>query len=90
MDLLEECTIGSDLPVETCHKTIYDKEVGLIPVDKLDEVETKLVCYRTGIDEHKIKSICYHHKQTLLVKYELYQRRCCDPFKNHSKPIKGM
>ena len=67
----------------------HDKRGGLISVDHLDAMDVKLIAYRTGLDEDKIQITCYHHKQTLLTKYEWFEKSCCNPFKNHKKQIKG-
>lgn len=82
-------SVCSELRVETCHKIIHDKQVGLISVVQLDAMDGKLIAYRIGIDEDKMKKICYHHKEALLTRYEYFEKRCCNPFKNHKKTIKG-
>ena len=83
------CSICTELAVETSHNQFHDKQVGLISVDHLDAMDVKLIAYRTGLDEDKIQTICYHHKQTLLTKYEWLEKSSCNPFKNHKKQIKG-
>ena len=80
------CSICTELTVETCHDLFYDKKVGLISVDQLDAIDVKPIAYRTGLDEDKIDR--YHHKQTLLPNYEWLEKRC-NLFKNHKKQIKG-
>ena len=84
-----DCSICTQLTVETCQSLFNVKEVGLISVDQLDTIDVKLIAYRTGLEEDKIQTICYHHKQTLLTDYEWLEKRCCNPFKNHKKHIKS-
>jgi len=83
------CSICTDLTVETGHGLFHDKQVGVISVDQLDAMDVKLIAYRTGLDEDKIQTICYHHKLTLLTQYEWLEKRCCNPFKTHKKQITG-
>ena len=80
------CFICTVLAVETSHNQFHDKQVGLISVDHLDSMDVKLIANRTGLDEDKIQTICYHHKQTL---YEWLEKSCCNPFKSHKKQIEG-
>ena len=79
------CSICTELTVETCHGLFHVTQVGLISVDQLDAMDVKLIAYRTGLDEDKIQTISYHHKQTLLTNYEWLKKRCCNPSKNHKK-----
>ena len=81
------CSIFTELTVEICYGLFNDKLVGLISVDQLDTMDIKLIAYRTGHDD-KIQTICYHHKQTLLPKYEWLEKRC-NLLKNHKTQIKG-
>ena len=83
------CSICTALAVETSPHQFHDKQVGLISVDHLDAMDVKLIAYRIGLDEDKIQTICYHHKQTLLTKHEWLEKSYCNPFKNHKKQIKG-
>ena len=64
------CSICTELTVETGHGLFHDKPVG---VDQLDAMDVNLIAYRTGLDEDKIQTICYHHK---LTKYEWLEKRC--------------
>ena len=48
------CSICIDLTVETGHGLFHDKQVGVISVDQLD---AKLIAYRTGLDEDKIQTV---------------------------------
>ena len=82
-------SICTELTVKTCHGLFHYKQFGLISVDQLDAMDVKLIAYWTGLDEDKIQTICYHHEQILLSNYEWLEKRCCDPFKNHRKQIKG-
>jgi len=82
-----KCSIGIAKD-EDCHKLTYTQEVGLVPFGNLNERNMRLVELRSEINDG-ITTICYHHKQTLLIKYETYQRACCDPFALHKRLCKG-
>ena len=51
------CSICTELAVETSHNQFHDKQVGLISVDHLDAMDVKLIAYRTGLDEDKIQTV---------------------------------
>ena len=78
------CTIGIQLE-SISHKTTYSQEIGLIKFDVFSEREKLLVTLRTRTEE--ISNICYHHRQIYLIRYEMSQRKCADPFKLHKKPM---
>lgn len=86
---LEGCSIGLHLQ-EQCHKTSYVKKAGLVQADELDAEEIETLLLRTGLGEAGFDSVCLHHKCVYLVRYELMQIKCCDPYKVHktNRPIK--
>ena len=83
-----KCSVGITKE-ETCHKLSYVKTIGLVNFDQLNSEEKNIIKKRSEIKE-SIKTICYHHKRLLLVKYPQYQYTCCDPFHEHKKSIEGM
>ena len=48
------------------------------------EEERTLLHLRTG---HCVTSVCHRHKTAYLKLYASNQRKCCDPFKSHVKPV---
>lgn len=82
-----QCSIGL-AKEEECHKESYTQDVGLIQFFDLDDTSKRLVELRTGLS-NEVTTLCHHHKQVLLTKYETYQRVCCNPFAIHSRPCKG-
>ena len=82
------CSICTKLTVETCHGLFLGKQIGLISINHLDAIDVKLIAYKTGLDEDKMQTICYHHMQTLLTNYNWLEKRC-NPFKNYKKQIKS-
>ena len=46
--------------------------------------ERTLLHLRTG---HSVTSVCHRHKTAYLKLYTSNQRKCCDPFKCHVKPV---
>ena len=82
-----QCSIGL-AKEEECHKGSCMQDVGLIQFNDLDDTSKRLVKLRTGLS-NEVTTLCHHHKQVLLNKYETYQRVCCNPFAIHSRPCKG-
>ena len=58
-------------------------------VDSLEDGEIKILSLRTWIVDLTDKTICFHHKQTYLARYSHFQKKCCDPFAKHKKPLKS-
>jgi len=79
-----KCSIGV-AKEEECHKLTFTHEVGLVPFGDIGEKNKHLVELRAEVTG-AIINICYHHKQTLLVKY---QKACCDPFTAHKHLCKS-
>lgn len=84
METLENipCSFGNLLG-DTCHKTTYARLVGLMQLDELTSDEKELVLLRTGSNvttDCNNLTLCKHHEQVLLRRYESHQISCCDPF----------
>ena len=85
---LDNCFIGSQLS-QSCHSFVYSRKAGIKQVSSLDASQIKLISLRTGLDNIKDKTICFHHEQTTLFKYSHLQKKCCDPFLKHKKAVKA-
>ena len=85
MEKFENCSFVQN---EDCHKTSYTSKVALEEFSGLSDREKTTILLRSGLSEDAV-TICSHHKKVLLEKYELFQRKCCDPFAVHKKPFKG-
>ena len=84
---MDSCSLGNILG-EQCHKTTYCATAALIRVDEMNSDERNLLALRSGI-ENGIETVCQHHHKFFLVKYEEYQRVCCNPFAIHGPHRKG-
>ena len=84
---LLKCSIGLARE-EECHKLTFTKEVCLMPIGDLDEHNKRLLELRAEVPD-AITNICYHHKQALLVKYEMCQKACCDHLTVHKHLCRG-
>jgi len=84
---LQPCYIGSEKG-ESCHKTSLTKSIGFKEILDLDDSERELLLLRSGCKFIK-GSICHHHFYFYLVRYESFQRVCCNPFQNHKRPAKS-
>jgi len=78
MDELVHCSIGL-AKKEECHKESYAQDVGMILFSDLDDKSKRLLQLQAGLS-NEVTTLCRHHKQVLLTKYETYQRACCNPF----------
>ena len=87
MSSSSKCSVGNELK-EACHKTTWIKDIGILEMKELSQDERTLIKLRTGISSD-ITDICFHHKEFLLKKYSLRQKRCCDPFTIHKKASRG-
>lgn len=89
---MQPCTVGQHMKSSDCHKTAYTRKCGLIPINSLDKELVELLFLRAGINAGTTiegQTICYHHQQILLEKYEFLQKNCCDPFSAHKKTVSG-
>eukprot|EP00112_Aurelia_sp_Birch-Aquarium-sp1_P017106 Seg3945.3 transcript_id=Seg3945.3/GoldUCD/mRNA.D3Y31 product="ARL14 effector protein" protein_id=Seg3945.3/GoldUCD/D3Y31 len=84
---MDECTVGEKMGTE-CHRTSYTPKTGFADLNELDQTQKQLLELRSGI-KGGIQTLCCHHKQCLLHKYEEYQRTCCNPFSLHRPNKKG-
>ena len=84
MSQLEQCSVGSEKD-EECHKNSYTRQTELLNFSDLQESEKKIILMRLETDV-KIQTICLHHKECLLRRYEGKHRSCCDPFVQHKNP----
>ena len=87
-DSSTKCSVGL-VKEEICHKLSYVKKIGLINFKDIESLEKQILIKRSGIQAQNT-TICYHQKHVLLVKYESYQTKCCDPFNTHKKSVKGI
>lgn len=84
---MDPCSVGIAKDWE-CHKRSHTSQTGLIEFADLEESQQELVVLRSGVTS-EVKTLCHHHKQFLLVKYEAFERVCCDPYRTHEKSRKG-
>ena len=86
---MDVCTIREKMGTE-CHKTSYlnNSTAGYFYLNCLTEDQMQLLKLRSGI-KNDINTLCNHHKQLLLHRYEEYERRCCNPFSIHESIRKG-
>lgn len=83
------CTFGVHLKDE-CHKQVFCRSSGIIPVKELKEEEIELLRLRTQVViSHEESTICFHHQKMYLHHYEGQQRRCCDPWMVHKATVRG-
>ena len=81
------CCVGRTKKSD-CHQTCHVKETGIKFVHQLPVEQQELLLLRTELLREELKTICLHHENFYLEKYECYQISCCDPFKSHIKPVK--
>ncbi|KAG8180983.1 hypothetical protein JTE90_024731 [Oedothorax gibbosus] len=83
------CGIGIFLQDE-CHRLIYTRTSLLHNNSELSEENKELLLWRSGTLESSIQTVCSHHKEVFLRRYETSQNLvCCNPFKSHKKGAKG-
>ena len=58
-------------------------------IEQFDVNDLELLTRRTNLKKEQITTICAHHHQMLVVRYEGNQKSCCDPFVIHKKACKG-
>ena len=80
---MDSCSLGNILG-EQCHKRTYCATAALIRVDEMNSDERNLLALRSGIE-----TVSQHHHKFFLVKYEEYQRVCCNPYAIHGPHRKG-
>jgi hypothetical protein len=57
----------------------------LISRAQITDADAELIRRRSGIGH--LENICSSHWKELIVFFPLRQRKCCDPFKKHSKSV---
>lgn len=84
------CSVGIHLDKDNeCHKTMFTSSTGSVTVNDLPLEDQELIQYRTAIETlSSTDTICFHHQQEYLVKFEFMQKACCDPWRIHSKKKK--
>ena len=83
-----KCSVGELIgDSDTCHKTNYCKTFGLTDIASLTNEIQELLRLRTEATFEINSTICFHHKASLITRYETLQKQCSDPFKMHVKRI---
>lgn len=75
---------------DLCGSLTYTQNTGSVEVGKLSNEEKELILWRTGLEDTENLYICYHHQHVILKRFAMNQKKCCDPFKKHKKPAKGV
>src|SRR5882757_950974 len=103
MDVATIATLGMDLILSTrlvgqalndldqCHKTTYCRNSRFMLLSELSSTDYHLLQRRIrfNIELGQTSNICTHHKKVFLDRYEDLQKKCCDPFSDHKKTIRG-
>jgi hypothetical protein len=82
---MEKCSVG-EVTHSACHLLNYVKKKAVQPIEILSENDLTLLKLRTECGS-ELKTICLHHQNVFLKKYEFLQKVCCDPFKKHKSSI---
>ena len=85
--MLERCSIGLDLN-DDCHKTAYSRNTGLILATELSQENKRMLEWRSGLTLSDKSTICVHHEELFLSRFESLQKYCCDPLNVHKKEKK--
>ncbi len=87
---LPQCTIGIHLH-EPCHKTVHCRRIGLRQFGDLSADDVILLTLRADLDSGPPEStVCFHHEQHYIARFESWQRVCCNPFGKHdTHSVKG-
>ena len=81
----DKCSVG-ELTLTDCYQFSYVAQKAIENVNDLFEDEQTLLKLRTE-SEQELHTICLHHKNIFLKKFEFLQKLCCDPIQRHKKPI---
>lgn len=77
---MEKCSYGM-MNDEECHKLTYASISGKSFIRDFDPVQREVLMWRSGFSLINADAdVCLHHEHVLLKRYELMQKRCCDPF----------
>lgn len=82
------CKVGTLLSSPCFNKNSTTKNKFFHIKEKLDDNQQELLAWRTGFNEYNNEdTICSYHFHFYLIRFELEQNSCCDPYKKHTKPI---
>ena len=89
---LNDCSIG--ILIDTvCHLQSFTSMQGMIIFEYLDENDQQIILLRAKLNSGSIVSVCEHHFAQYITCFVSFQKKCCNPFGAHRKPItlpKGM
>ena len=74
------CSFGQNLN-EKC------QDSNRILLSKFQKIDVELLMVRSGVIDVKDATLCDFHKENLLKRYSLNQKKCCNPFNLHKKAI---
>ena len=87
---MQKCCVGIILDTE-CHLKAYpSQKQAVLSVQSLTVEEKDLLNIRVGAEKGAdclLDSVCISHKYHYIDRYQSLQRKCCDPFHKHTKPI---
>ena len=87
---MEKCSYGL-ISGDECHKKTYSKECKLKLINEFDSEQRELIYWRSGLSVINLNAkVCSHHEYWLLNQFEIQKKKCCDPFQNHKKAVKGI
>ena len=81
-----QCSVGLALG-QKCQLNTWTKQIGCINMNELSDNDQLLIELRSALTN--LVDICYHHKETILKKYGIKEKKCCDPCHIHKKPCRG-
>lgn len=86
------CSVGN-IHNDVCHKTVFTRTLGLKRLQELTDREKELLYWRVGCALSDMTNtdftVCRHHEQMYLLRYESKQTACCDPFSKHADTVKA-
>lgn len=87
---MEKCAIGQMLD-KACHQKLHTSKKTSRPINELSEANINLLMERTSIPVFDVSStICAHHENVYIWKYEIMQSKyCADPDMRHKYKIKA-
>ena len=86
---MEKCFYGT-MNDEECHKLTYISISCKNFIWDFDPVEREVLMWHSGLSLINADAdVCLHHEYVLFKRYELMEKKCCDPFQSHQKTRKG-
>lgn len=87
---MDPCSVGEQLQaINECHKTYYTRQTGLKTLRMLSSNDMLLLQLRTGLMAlNEENTVCFHHEQVYIDKFQDLQKGCCDPFNLHKRLVK--